>query len=599
MSAEKFLNMLRENTPLAYDVETNGLDTIKGFVCGYSLSDGKHAYYVPVRHGGGGNIDNPEAFEAEMAKVIKARTKPLYTHNGKFDSHFSLSHGIELGSNLEDTMISSALLDDNARSYSLKAQAARHKDIPQKQDTPLYHHLAEKFNVAAKGSSMSEFWRLAGDDPMANEYAAGDTLTTFHLHEKHKQEIYGQNLDFLYNIENRLIHVLRKMERRGMKIDMEEVGRATDKVSALQLEAYSKIPMKDDFEPMNIRSNKDLQEYFTMHEFTDWEYTSPTERNPHGLPSFNKGFLGQSDAGKILLEARALDVLKNTFIDPIQTFIKDGHVHCDFNQTQSEFGGTKSGRFSCRNPNLQQVPKRDEHLGSIFRKVFVATKGYTFVELDYSQCEPRLFAHYANEKVLIQGYTSDPPIDMHGVAAKLMRIERKVAKNLNLGLFYTMGIAKLAKHLGVSEDTARTMYYSWKRSFPELAAFTKLATQVAESRGYVKTILGRRARFPDPRWAYRAANRIVQGGSADIIKYKMLEIDDYLVANNLEDKVRMLLTIHDAILLEVEDSVVIPMTAKIKEIMENVQVAPFNLKVPFVADYTSGKDWAEASYAKH
>ena len=129
-----------------------------------------------------------------------------------------------------------------------------------------------------------------------------------------------------------------------------------------------------------------------------------------------------------------------------------------------------------------------------------------------------------------------------------------------------------------------------------MSKFTKQASTVAESRGYVKTILNRRARFPDPRWAYRAANRIVQGGAADILKYKLVQLDDWLTAEKLEDSISMLLNIHDAVLFEIRDDILDDSIEKIRGIMENVQSPPFNLAVPFVANYKKGKTWAEATY---
>ncbi len=598
MSVENFLNLLRKDIPLAYDVETNGLKWQTMFVCGYSISDGVDAFYVPVRHGGGGNIDNPEKFEEEVAKIINERTSFLITHNGKFDSHFSLNHGIELGNKIQDTMIAAALLDEYARSYSLKNVAGKYPLIPQKKDTELYKHLADKFNVAPKASSMGEYWRLAGDDPIGAEYARFDTLTTWHLHNEQKKELYEQRLEYIYALENKLLHVLRKMERRGIYVNPRQLDIAKARVEELRFEYYGKIPINDDLTPMNVRSNKDLEAYFKMHELTDWDYTAPTTRHPNGQPSFNKLFLGQSEEGKILLQARGLDHFANSFVEPAQNYIYKDRMYTNFNQTLSEFGGTKSGRLSSNNPNMQQVPKRDKFLGSIFRRIFEAEKNYTFVEFDYSQCEPRLFAHYSGEPVLLEGYNATPPIDMHSVAANYMNISRGVAKNLNLGLQYTMGIAKLAVQLGIPEDDARQMYYRWKRTFPKVSEFTKLAENVATQRGYVKTILGRRARFPDARWSYRAANRIVQGGSADILKYKIVEIDDYIARNNLEDKVKMILNIHDAILFEIADDILEEQIKAIEKIMTSVNNEPFNLKLPFTVDYHKGKNWSEASYGE-
>lgn len=597
MKIERLLNMLAAPIPIAYDVETNGLRWQEHTVCGYSVSDGNEAYYVPVRHDSG-NISDVDSFEAEIARIISQRREPLITHNGKFDSHMSLNHGIELGNRLVDTLIGANLLDENQFGYSLEKVAGLYPDIPQKKGKALYEYMGGLLGLPPKQDIMGHYWRLSGQDRMAVEYAEGDTLTTWHVREKQKKEIYAQNLELVYDIENRLIHVLRKMERRGVRVDMGALAQVRQEVDKLQYDMHLELPVREDLTPMNIRSGKDLKEYFEQLNFTDWEFTQPTERHPNGQPSFNKGFLGLTDEGQQLLRARAVDHFKNGFIDPIDKYIYDGVIYTNFNQTQGEYGsGTKSGRLSCNYPNMQQVPKRDEFLGAIFRRIFITHGAHrTFVEYDYSQAEPRLFSHYSKEPILIEGYNATPAIDMHDVAARYMNISRKVAKNLNLGLQYTMGVAKLAKQLGISEPDAKIMYNFWKKTFPNVASFTKLASQVAEQRGYVKTILGRRARFPDPRWAYRAANRIVQGGSADILKYKLVELDDWLVRENLESQVMMLLNIHDAVLFDIDDSVLEDVKPQIKSIMEGTSRPPFSLSVPFVVDYKSGKNWKEATY---
>ena len=599
MNQEKFFNILNSPVKVSFDVETNGLNWHTGFVCGYSVSDGTDAEYIPVRHGGGFNIENVANFEEHLSRVVATREKPLITHNGKFDSHFSLNHSIELKNNIEDTMIAAALLDENRFSFSLENVAKAFPEIPQKKGKELYQYLARRFSCEPKAAAMSHFWQLEGNDPVGSDYAKTDTMTTWHVHDKQAVTLYGENLDFVYNLENRLLHVLRKMERRGVGVDLDELGRVREELRQMMLEAECNMPLQENLLPINPNSKKDLEEYFRLHQFTDWEFTDPTEKFPKGQPSFNKLFLAKSEPGKLILQLRALLHLRNSFLDPINDYIYDGRIYTNFNQTQSEYGyGTKSGRLSSTNPNLQQIPARDVVLGKLFRRIFVPSKGFTLVEFDYSQAEPRLFSHYSAEPILIEGYNQEPAIDMHSIAAKYMGIERKVAKNLNLGLQYQMGVNKLATQLNITYNEALDMYRLWKKTFPRVDEFTKMAAEVAERRGYVKTILGRRARFNDPRFAYRAANRIVQGGSADILKYAMVKLDDWLVETNQENDIKMLLNIHDSIVWEIRDDLLDTAIPKIKSIMENVQVPPFNLKVPFKVECKSGHTWAEATYGR-
>jgi len=603
---ELLLKILNSDEDVGFDTETTGLKWQKDKTIGYSVSAGtpESSVYVATNHTGGGNISNPKAFTEAVARAINNRKKPLYVHNGKFDSHFSLLDGIDLGHKLKDTLIGANLLDENQKAYSLDYCASLHKDIPQKKGELLYAHIASLFGVPATRSSMGHFHRLAGDDILANDYAAGDTLTTYHLAQKQAPELYSQHLDYVYDLENKLVHVLRKMERRGIAIDMSRLARIKREVDESRVELYSKIPLKEDFSPINLNSNKDLQQYFLMHDVDEWNYTEPTERHPDGQPSFKKSFLAMSDPGRFLLQVKALDGLKQKFLDPIGDFIYSDTVYTNFNQSTGEYGrGTKTGRLSSNSPNMQQIPKRDRDLGRIFRSIFVARPGYTFVEFDYSQAEPRLFSHYSDEPVLLEGYNSTPPIDMHQIAANYMfpdmepKAARNLAKNLNLGLQYTMGREKLAKSLGVSIEQATAIYYQWQQVFPNVKRFTKQASKVAETRGYVKTILGRRARFPDPTWAYKAANRIVQGGAADILKFMLVRVDDYLVDNHLEEEVRMLLNIHDSVLFEIRDEMLDIQIPKLAAIFEDTNGPPFSLKVPMVVDKEHmGKDWDICTY---
>lgn len=593
---EKFLRIFKETKEPGYDVETNGLDWKRCFVCGYSVSDGKTAVYVSVRHGGGGNIEQVAAFESEIARVAKEHTGKIIGHNTKFDYHFSENHGIKLGNKIGDTMVAACLLNENRRGFSLGA-VARQYNIAQKKEGILYDHIGRLFNVKPDRSSMGHFWRLSGTDPIAVEYAGYDTLVTKQLWEQQKKDIYEQNLDPVLGLEDNLSYVLQKMERRGIGVDPEERARAVAQIERMYLEAYAKLPVDENFIAMNVNSKKDLIQYFEMCDNTDWPMTAPTNRFPDGQPSFNKAWLAASQEGLDILNARKLEHLKASFLDVLDDHVFKNRIHTTFNQTRGETHGTRGGRLSSSNPNKQQVPKRDKQLGKIYRRMFAARPGYTLVEFDYSQAEPRLYTHYSGEPTLLAGYHATPIIDMHGIAAQYMNTSRDIAKNLNLGIMYTMGIKKLALQLGIPIPQAREIYNLWHRTFPLVSEFTKKAEAVAAQRGYVKTILGRRRRFPDVDYCYRAANAIVQGGSADIMKWKLCEVDRYLENNGLEDVCLMLLTIHDSVVFEIHKEH-LHILDKIREILQAVQCSPFNLKLPFKVDMGMGDNWSIATYGE-
>lgn len=587
--ADKFLAMLRSKQELAYDVETNGLNRNKCYVCGYSLSDGQDAFYVPVRHEGGENISNVDEFESTVNEIIRTRKHKLIGHNIKFDKHFSSNHGIDLGQNIGDTMVYAALLDENKFSYSLK-NVCKGYDIAQKKDEILYAHLSELFGVKADRNSMGHYYRTAGNDAIAVEYAKGDTLSTYQLYQCQKKDLYAQQLDVVVGLEDNLISTLARIEKRGVRVDIDAVSKLKEEIDQLQTDAYSNIPLTENLETINVKSGKDLQKYFEYLNITDWPVTDK------GNPSFNKTYLKGMEEGEAILHARKLDHFTSSFLDPLDNLIHKSRIYTNFNQTAGEFGGTKTGRLSSYGPNMQQIPKRDKFIGKRYRKIFIPDDGYVIIEFDYSQAEPRLFSHYSREPILIKGYNSTPFIDMHAVAAEMMGISRDVAKNLNLGMMYAMGAMKLAISLGITYEEAKTIVKKWYKTFPRVGVFTKSAAERAEQRGYVKTILGRRARFPDLRFSYKAANRIVQGGSADILKWKLVELDRWLIDNDLEDIAQMLLNIHDSVVMQIrEDRLdLIPLIVKL---LEDVQVEPFNLSIPFVADYKpASKNWSDATY---
>lgn len=585
---EKVFNIIRDSKQFAYDVETTGLSWQRDSLIGYSFSDGKEAYYVATNHTGGGNIPDREQFQSALAKEINKTKAKIIGHNIKFDMHFSANEGVFLGNKVIDTQTTEALLDENRYSYSL-GNVSKSYEITPKQEQELYDHISRRFSVPNNRKSMSHFHRLSGVDPIAVSYAAGDTLTTYQLWEKQIEKIKAEELDRVYDLECRLTYVLWKMEHLGIGVYTQVIGKVKDRVYDMLADAKADLPFG-----FNVNSKKDLMDYFIGHNITDWPVTEL------GNPSFNKKFLGSVEQGERLMVARKIEHFINSFIEPMTDHIFNNRIHCTFNAARSDSYGTVSGRLSSSSPNMQQVPKRDQMLGRIYRSMFIADKGMTFVEPDYSQAEPRLYAHYSNEPKLIEGYSAFPTIDMHQIVSDMMKIDRdNLAKPINLGMLYHMGRQKLADTLGISYDEADRYFKQWYRLFPNVTNFRKRAASVAQSRGYVKTILGRRRRFPDPRWAYKASNAVIQGGSADIIKYKMVEVNDWIERENLEAQVQMILTIHDALLFQVNEKDAKELANKITEILANVNSDPFNLRVPFSADYKyMGANWGVATYGE-
>ncbi len=361
-------------------------------------------------------------------------------------------------------------------------------------------------------------------------------------------------------------------------------------------------------------------------------------------PSFTKNFISNhaNPVVNMIAEARKINKVRTTFIDTILKHEHKGRIHADINQIRSDDGGTVTGRFSYSNPNLQQIPARDPETGPLLRSLFIPEEGMKWGTFDYSQQEPRLVAHYAlkfslpSVNQIADSYENDPSTDFHKIVAEMAKIPRSQAKTINLGLFYGMGKAKLQGELGVSKEKSEELFTKYHSEAPFVKQLMNKVMKAAESRGQIKTLLGRRCRFPKyepvlrgadwgtyvppedhermlelqemgphlkdfegnvvtdksgkPKrnywhqnstrraFTYKALNKLIQGSAADMTKKAMVELyKEGLVAH---------IQIHD----ELDFSVVNELeAAKIKDIMENA----VDLEVPNKVDYESGPNWGE------
>lgn len=607
-NAETALRLVREAENVVYDTETTGLDWRYNAPIGYVVSECKPkgqqatSVYVPLRHGGGGNLMggrpmlSPDGeweihdFEKELAKAFVDRERSrssgrIIGHHIKFDMHMSANAGVYLGRKTADTQDMEAMLDEWARSYGL-ADCAERRGVEAKKGEELYKHMAQMFGGAAKKDIMSEYWRLPGIDPMGYDYACGDGITTGQLYCEQIKQLEEEGMTAVWEMESDLIWTCFRMERKGIKVDMAQTEKLID---------AAEQAIREDIEffgvGFNSRSPKMMKEQMERFGHTDW----PTTVNDK--PSFTEKWLKTHSEGRRVINIRQNTNLINSFVRPLQEeHVYKGRVHATLNQLKSDDYGTISGRFSCSRPNLQQVPKRNKELAKPFRKLFVADEGHIFFDRDWSQAEPRLFAHYSGDPYLVDGYNSEPFRDAHTVVSELLNVERDpTAKRMNMGIFTGMQPRTFAGHMDWPIEKAERMHKLWFKKFSKVRDFQNSAKKRMRRRGYVYTLLGRRCRLDEPRWAYRATSRIIQGGQADLMKYKLLEMDRACEQEN--DIVQLLMTIHDAIEGQRQDT---PEAKKLMDelmrIFEDVQSEPFNLRVPFVAEGHDGKDWSEATF---
>jgi len=588
--ADRAIQIIAQESTIAFDVETNGLDWKTCVPIGYVISSKDESVYIPIRHTGGGNLNNPTGsrihpFEKSLAEALEARGKHLTVvgHNLKFDLHFAANSGIRFFGPLVCTQNTESLLNEYAKSYSLDSVALAHGVTP-KLAEPMYYHLATTFGVPQNKQIMSHYHKLSGADEMAVDYAEGDGITTLELYEKQLAKIEEEDLDAVYTVENYLLPVLFDMERKGINVDTTLAKRLREELLEEVAESYDALP--DGF---NVRSPIQMKEYVSQFR-TDWPTT------PKGNPSFTESWLSTFEEGRRIVRVRKNTNLVNSFITPLlERHVFNGRVHPSFVQNKRDDGGTLSGRLACSSPNIQQVPKHDKILAPRFRKIFVADEGFLLSEQDYSQCEPRLFAHYSKDENLLEGYSQDPPVDVHSIVAEMFQLPRDTtAKRMNMGMFTGMYPKTFAEHMKTSVSEATRLRDEWQALFPGIAKFQGLAKAVIQQRGYVKTLLGRRGRLEHPRFAYRAVSKIIQGSNADILKYKMMEVHG-LLKNTDGD---LLATVHDSFLVQIPDSKEgQELALEVKRVCEAVQCAPFDLRVPFKIDMKTGRNWADASFS--
>jgi DNA polymerase I len=586
------LKIASSATELGFDVETDGLEWQTKKVVGYAVSDGKTSAYVPVRHTGGCNLTAPVSFETKLAKCLKGKT--IIGHNTKFDCHFAYNHNIDLSNNfIADTMVNASILNERRKDFSLEGVSREYPNIPHKEPKRLYDEIHRHVpNVPDKGI-MGHYHKLPGNNPIAMHYASDDAKIAVLLHREQLKAIQSDDLYKVYELESNLISVLFEMERNGILFDETELYKARKVVDDEIAKHKEKLPFE-----MNVRKRDDLMQYFALFDIVDWPVTIL------GNPSFPTTWMRGNEHGDLIAAIRTLETFQSKFLSNADKFIHNGAIHTNFNQVFAGRYGTTSGRLSCNSPNMQQIPKHNRYVGKMFRKLFKPRPGFLLVELDYNQAEPRLYAEYAREPRLIKGYNNVPPIDMHDIVSSILKLDRNTSKRMNMGILGCMGKDKLSRLTGIELAQATEHIYAWYKLFRRISNFRRNAENLAESRGFIRTILGRKRRFTsvDANYLYKAANSIIQGSCADIMKAALIQIYRYIKLNNLQDDVKMLLTIHDSLLLEIRnfgfeqrENII----ADICAIMEDMRALVFReLVVPMRVDYKIGLDWAEATYGK-
>jgi len=577
---------LQDVKTLVLDTETTGLDWKTHKTVGYVVATGDQSWYFPVGHAGSNLPRTP--VERWLKNLVANPDLRTIGHARKFDLHHMANHGIIPMGPVECTMVNATLLDENQGSFSLEKISNLYPDVPNKEGSELYAHMANKFGGEPDRKQMANFHKLTGDDSLAVAYAKGDGLSTWGIWTHQQKQLDAENLRLVWGVECRVIKVLFKMERRGVRVDEDKLHKLKIKLEGALHVAQKKLP-KD----FNVRSTKQIADYLRRSKVEGWPITEK------GNDSFTEGWLSGNPVGRTIVEVRKISNLLNSFVGPlIKEHIFKGRVHTTFNQLRQDEFGTVTGRLSSSNPNLQQVPKRDKVLAPLFREVFLPEEGHKWSANDYSQQEFRVFADYTGSSLLIRGYKAVPPVDIHSMIAQLLHVDRDpAAKRINLGLVYGMGIIKLARSLDVMEEEARRLMNEYHEMIPEARKFLREAETWAKRRGWVRTKLFRRRRFPDIRLAHKAGNSVIQGTSADMTKLKMVEVDGWFEESSAESA--LMLQVHDEL-----DWTMAPdeegINKRAKEIMEDFgATAKIHFEVPMKVDASVASNWGTASFPEY
>lgn len=578
------LRIVREDPDcIAYDTETTGLE-IKDLICGYVITNKTHSIYVPVRHSGGGNIPAVEIFEAALASAFADRSRLMLRTVGHalgFDLRMSLKHGIVLGAPLEDTMINESIISDIADGYGLEACAARRR-VTSKKGHDLYAELARRFGGIPDRKQMKNFYKMEGDHPLVVDYATGDGVSTLELRDAQQPILDADDLRRSWSLECALLPYVARMHHRGLKIDPVYAEKVPVDITEAIADA-SKVFTQG----FNVRSPKQVEALYLANGYTPADFS----KTDGGAPSFTEKFLETNEIGHKILTVRRLEKARDSFITPlIDTHNVNGRVHPVLNQSKSDDYGVAGVRFSCSEPNLQAFPKRNIEVGRVVRRLVIPDDGMAIEEADAKQQEPRLFTHYSGDPVLTDGYRAGT-MDIHDRASQVLALDREVAKRLSMGMLTMMSYKTLAGHMRWPIERATTAHKAFLQdAFPKIGAFQQLAVQTFKRRGYVKTLLGRRAYCDDPRFAYRAVSRIIQNSGGEHIKLCLLEACRYEDAYPAD--LQLLLTIHDSLIWQRD------IGHDHSELVKSIEGVADKLKlsVPIPFGLGSGPDWARASY---
>lgn len=587
---DSWVKKLATSNLIAFDTETNNIDHFHAELVGISLSIAENeACYIPIHHH---YLGVPK--QLPLDEVIQ-KLKPIFENaklkkvgqNVKFDYSILANYGITVQGITYDTMLESYVLNSNDR-HDLDHLAQKHLHVK----TITYDELTK---VDKKKLTIDKI-----DIEHTTRYACEDADLTLTIHNKLWAQLkQDSKLTHLFNdIEMPLAIILANMERTGVLIDESLLHQYSTEIQS-KLDQLEQQIHDLAGEKFNIASPKQLQVILF-----EKNQLPVIRKTPKGDPSTNEEVLSELandyELPRLILEYRGLAKLKNTYTDKLPLMISriDHRVHTNYNQI-----GTVTGRLSSNDPNLQNIPVRNEE-GRKIRQAFIAPKGYKIVSADYSQIELRIMAHLSRDKNLLDAFANNK--DIHRFTAseilgkqenEVTSEERRRAKAVNFGLIYGMSAFGLSRQINIPRNEAKFYIDRYFERYPGVEQYMENTRKLAAEKGYVETLSGRRLYLPrinsasgiEKRAAERAAiNAPMQGTAADIIKTAMIAVNHFIQKQG--DNVKMVMQVHDELVFEVKETHLDTITKQIKTIMENC----YQLDIPLKVDVGFGNNWDEA-----
>ena len=627
---------LRKADEIAIDLETrdpdlkskgSGAISGNGEVVGIAVAVDGYKNYFPIAHGEGPNLPRDQVLKW-FKDVCESPATKIF-HNAMYDVCWIRNLGIKINGLIIDTMVAASLIDENRFSFTLNSLSWVY--LNKGKNESLLTNAAKERGLDPK----AEMWKMPASDVGA--YAEEDAALTLELWHLFKKIIIEEDLQNIFNLETDLFPCLVDMRHLGVRVDIEKANQLKTALAIKEENLLQQIKIESGVDTQ-LWAARSIEKVFQKLNLP-YEVTEKT-----GTPSFTKNFISKHNhpVVNMIAEARKINKVRTTFIDTILRHEHKGRIHADINQIRSDDGGTVTGRFSYSNPNLQQIPARDPDTGPLIRSLFIPEEGCKWGTFDYSQQEPRLVAHYAlrfeydSAQVIANSYENDPSTDFHQIVADMAEIDRKEAKTINLGLFYGMGKAKLQNELAVSKEKADELFNTYHGRVPFVKELMSGVMNAAQQKGRIKTLLGRRCRFPKyepilrgsdwgtfvpaadhermkdlkemgpylldengdqekdvdgkPKknywyknghrraFTYKALNKLIQGSAADMTKKAMVDLYKEGLIGHIQ--------IHDELDFSIESE---KQADKIKQIMEHA----VELKVPNKVDYESGPNWGE------